>query len=288
MYQPENVDDLAKFLDKYTKKIDNGWEKTSPIRLSLLGYNQPSVVHRPVTSYPPPEFQYKTLHLDAKSASLGDNPAKVAALTDYDSTGTEGHGDRSTFKYTFDKYTELCGFSKVQLFMSTKDHDDMDVYVVLKKLDSNGAPLTHQNIPMKDLPAGTTLEQIPHNNIFKYVGPNGRLRASHRAVGQEPGYDAEKLALLSDAYVWHPHDREEKIVSGEIVKLDIMLWPGGMVFHEGESMSLQVMGHLPVIAEFEGLENNMVNYNKGQHVIHTGPDHPSTLYVALSSGAKEQ
>jgi hypothetical protein len=35
-YQPEYVEDLRKFFDRYLKGIKNGWEKTPRVRLSVL------------------------------------------------------------------------------------------------------------------------------------------------------------------------------------------------------------------------------------------------------------
>lgn len=280
--------DLARFLDRYTKGESNDWESTARIRLCLDGYNRPSVVDRPTLSYPPPEFTWEKLYLDSSSASLSRNQPTQDSVASYDATKyhdvfARGTEDRLAFRHRFEKYTELCGFSKVELYMSTDELDDMDVFVVIKKLDTEGNVLTHQNIPMEDLPQGTTYKDIPVENIWQYVGPNGRLRASHRAVTEEPGYDPAKLTLLSDAYVYHAHDHEDKIEPGKAVKMDIMLWPGGMIFDKGESMSLEVMGHIPIIPEFTGLEKNMPNHNKGKHMIHTGLEHPSTLLVALSA-----
>jgi predicted acyl esterase len=38
--QKENADDLQKFYDRYLKGIDNGWEQTPRVRLSLLNFNK--------------------------------------------------------------------------------------------------------------------------------------------------------------------------------------------------------------------------------------------------------
>lgn len=186
------------------------------------------------------------------------------------------------FTHTFQQYTELCGWSKVTLHASAESSDDMDIYVILRKLDKNGTPLISYNIPWKDLPEGTTDADIPLENVYRYVGPNGRLRASHRAVGTEPGLGEDQRALLSDAYVWHPHDKAEKLTKGEIVKLEMHLWPGGMIFEEGESMRLEIKGVHPAMPEFEPLLPLLPNHNKGKHTIHTGPSYPCTYMAPLS------
>ena len=40
LYQPATNDELQRFFDRYTKGIDNGWEKTPNVRVSLLGFNE--------------------------------------------------------------------------------------------------------------------------------------------------------------------------------------------------------------------------------------------------------
>lgn len=278
------MDDLQKFLDHYMISANNGWEKTPKYRLSLQGYNGPSVVDRAETTYPPPDFTYQTLYLDSSNNALSKSPIDSTHTTSYDAQARGGAFSR--FEYKFDQYTELCGFSKAKLFMSTSAHDDMDVYVLIRKLDAAGNPLEHFNIPFSDLPPGTTENDIPKENIFRYVGPNGRLRASHRAVVAEPGLSEQQRSLLGEAYVWHPHDKEEKLKGGEIVELDIHLWPGGMIFQKGESLSFQVSGFLQVRPEFEPLLERLVNPNVGSHTIHTGGKYASSLMVSLSTKEK--
>ena len=39
LYQPHNNDELQRFFDRYTKGIENDWETTPKVRVSLLGYN---------------------------------------------------------------------------------------------------------------------------------------------------------------------------------------------------------------------------------------------------------
>ncbi|KAL2837592.1 alpha/beta-hydrolase [Aspergillus pseudodeflectus] len=280
-YQPENLNDLQRFLDRYLYGRLNGWEFTPRIRLSLLGYNRLNVVNRPVESYPPSTFKFMDFYLDASSMKLSQTHVEQQASKKYFAENKSDPG--CGFVHKFDSYTELCGFSRVELFMSTPDHDDMDVYVVIRKLDKEGNALQSLNIPFEHLPPGTTANDIPYENIFRYVGPNGRLRASHRATGNEPYLTREENHLLSEGYVWHPHDREEKLRKGQIVKLDIGLWAGGMIFDKGEAMRLDILGSSPLVPEYEGLEDNVLNPNVGWHVIHTGGDYASKLRVALSN-----
>lgn len=42
MYQPETNDELQRFLDRYTKGIQNDWEETPQVRVSILRFNQVS------------------------------------------------------------------------------------------------------------------------------------------------------------------------------------------------------------------------------------------------------
>lgn len=284
IYQQHNIDELQQFFDKYLKGDNNGWEKTPKMRVSLLGYNRPSVVNRPIATYPPHNFKWNTLYLDGMTTTLQAKPRPNEEVSSYDSTADWSYPPKEYvgFTHTFNKYTELCGFAKAELFMSTPDHNDMDVHIIIRKLDSYGNPVVHFNIPFKDLPAGTTEKDIPIENIWRYVGPNGRLRASHRAVGDEPDYPSEKLALMSKAYVWHPHNKEEKFESNKIVKLDISLWAGGMIFDAGESMRLDILGHEPRIPEFDGLDKMLKNFNVGRHQVYTGGKYPSSLLIALS------
>lgn len=69
--------------------------------------------------------------------------------------------------------------------MSCADLDDMDVYVILRKLDRSGKALLSYNIPFEYQKAGTTADMIADENIYKHVGPSGRLRASKRAFTTE-------------------------------------------------------------------------------------------------------
>ncbi|KAH6711707.1 Alpha/Beta hydrolase protein [Leptodontidium sp. MPI-SDFR-AT-0119] len=247
-------DELQRFLDRYLL-----------VRVSLLRYNRPAIVHRPEDNYPPSRTQYHTLYLDSGNGSLSYECPKTPATASYTADSWDDEG--SHFTYTFSKYTEILGPSKVKLFMSTKDKDDMDVYVIIHKLDVDGKDLLCLNVPLDQQPPGTVFENIDDMALYKYHGPTGRLRASKRALGQDPSLWEEQRNSQAPTELWRPYDQEEKVAAGTVVELDIPIWPAGMVFEAGESMRLEVKGHDHRLHEYENLHLMLKNLNVGTHTI---------------------
>ncbi|QKX62957.1 uncharacterized protein TRUGW13939_10125 [Talaromyces rugulosus] len=283
LYQKWANDDLQKFFDRYLYGKANDWELTPKVRHSLLGFNRECILNRPEPAYPPSYVAHRTFFLDSQTGTLneGDTPGKLSSIS-YVSDSWDDDG--AHFVHKFSSYTELIGYSQVKLYMSCTETDDLDVYVICRKLDASGQPLMQLNIPLEALPGVTTAEDVPCLNIFKYLGPNGRLRASHRELGADPTLNKEQSAMLAPAVTWHPHNQEDKIPPGEIVCLDIPLWPSGIIFEAGESIRLEIKGHEVTLPEFPALDRVPRNLNRGKHVIHTGPDHPSSIVLSLASG----
>ena len=252
------------------------------MRHSLLGFNRDSIVNRPEPVYPPSYVEHRTFFLDGKTATMneGGAPGEPSSIS-YQSDSWDDDG--AHFVHKFSTYTELIGYSQVKLYMSCADTDDLDVYVICRKVDADGQLLMQMNIPLEALPAGTTAEDVPNLNIFKYLGPNGRLRASHRQVSADPTLTKEQTAMLAPAVAWHPHDSEDKIPPGQIVCLDIPLWPSGIIFEPGESIRLEIKGHEVTLPEFPALDRVPTNLNCGKHVVHTGTEYPSSIVLSLAS-----
>lgn len=285
LYQPEANDDLQRFLDRYLLGKNNGWEFTPKVRLSLLRFNGPPISFRAEDSFPPSRTQYKTLFLDAAIKSLEpESPAQDSSIS-YQSDSWDDDGVQ--FTWVFSQYTEICGFSKAKLFMSCNDLDDLDVYVIIRKLDRDGKPLHHFNIPLRDMLPGTRPQDVPDDNVRKYVGPNGRLRASMRLIAEDPAVTSEMRACQDPTEVWYPCTKVQKVPRGEIVELDIGIWPGGMVFDQGESLSFEVKGHDPILPEYPALYRKFENQNTGRHWIHTGGRYPSCLTLPFLAGASQ-
>lgn len=167
--------------------------------------------------------------------------------------------------------------------MSCDDLDDMDVYVIIRKLDRYGKPLLNYNIPFEYQKPGTTPDMIDDENIYKYVGPSGRLRASKRAATtEEPDMLESRKENQEPTELFFPHDKSEKVPLGQVVELKIPIWAGGIVFDEGESLRLEIKGHDPILPEYPALIKGPKNLNKGQHIVHTGGEFLSILTVPLT------
>jgi uncharacterized protein len=283
MYQKWTIDDLQKFFDRYLYGKANDWQSTPKVRHSLLGFNRDCVVNRPEPVYPPSYVEHRTFFLEGKTKMMNDGgvPSQPSSIS-YQSDSWDDDG--AHFIHKFSTYTELIGYSQVKVYMSCAETDDLDVYVICRKLDGDGQPLIQMNIPLDAFPAGTTAEDVPNLNVFKYLGPNGRLRASHRQLSADPTLTEEQTAMLAPAVAWHPHDSEDKIPPGQVICLDIPLWPSGIIFEAGESIRLEIKGHEVTLPEFPALDRVPENLNRGKHVVHTGPEYPSSIVLSLASG----
>ena len=65
---PANQKDLLKFFDRYLKGIDNGWESTPRVRVSVLDPGGTDEVNVPYTGWPLKETKYQKFYLDAAYA----------------------------------------------------------------------------------------------------------------------------------------------------------------------------------------------------------------------------
>lgn len=174
-------------------------------------------------------------------------------------------------------------FLKLKVFISCDDMDDMDVYVILRKLNRSGEPLLNYNIPWEHQKPDTTADMIPDENIYKYVGPSGRLRASKRAcTTEEPDMLESRKKNQEPTELFFPHEKSEKVPAGQVVELKIPIWAGGICFDEGESLRLEIKGHDPILPEYPALRKGPKNLNKGRHVIYTGGKFSSSLTIPLT------
>jgi predicted acyl esterase len=160
----------------------------------------------------------------------------------------------TAFHVKFDADIELTGSMAVRLYTETERADDADVYVFVRKCDTEGQPL----LPL--LPAGAPV-----------LGAKGQLRASHRALDESSVVGAPVQR----------HDVHQPLAPGDIVELNVPVWPMGMVWHAGEQLELVVTTRdlFPTGALVTGPPqfDDAAKSENGNLRIHTGASFPSYL-----------
>ena len=254
-YDPVNEADMLKFFDHYMKGIDNGWEETPKVRLSVLDNGGEDIVERIEEDFPLKRQQLKELHLDAADMTIKETAPESEASASY--CGWDGKG-MAKFRYTFTEESEIVGYINVKLFVESFGYNDLDLFVRAQVLDENGDVLWHY--PVKDIP-----------KFGPYSGPTSRQRVSLRAI------DPEK-STVNEPY--HPFNQVEKLLPGEIVPVEIGLFPTGLRFHKGQILELQIAGY-PFFELPGGFGDTMKvgTDNNGTHIIHTGGQYDSKMIV---------
>ncbi|KAJ1325493.1 hypothetical protein MN608_08686 [Microdochium nivale] len=273
LYTDETVEDLQLYFDHYLKDRDNGWEKTPRVRVSVMRYNDEPEHNHPFSKWPLPEAKPTTLHLTHEGYLTESPSATESSLSyqaDHPALQIDAQEEELSFEYTFARRTYLIGYPRVVLHMSTTEADDMDVFVCLRKADASGKVLRNINIPLADL--GMEADEVPLVNPLVHTGPTGILRASHRKIDE---------AKSVPHWPFHPHESTEPLKEGQIAKLDIGIWPTGIVFEAGEKLLLRVAGHHMALVDFAPLRGAFKTQNKGRHNVHVGGKYDSHLILPL-------
>jgi hypothetical protein len=228
------MDDLQKLYDCFAKgKTDNGWDGTPHLRLSLIGFNGSVACtieereEKGETSFPLARTENRKLFLDNASLALSSSVPSEGGVASYD-----GHSDSSEIRYsfTFDKYTELSGYPWACLYVSCKEHHDMDVNIMIRRRGINGNNLVWNNFPVPVIE-----RELQNSNVAKYRGVNSMLHASHQVSAESKAHP--------DARPSHTHRHARKLVKGNVYKIKIPTFPIGMVFGAGEGIDSIVAEH---------------------------------------------
>ena len=265
-YDEANVEDLRRFFDHFLKEEDNGWEQTPRVRYAVLDLQGGDRVAVAADEFPPSTVTLAKYYLDGRSRTLGPVAPADKATVSYQ---VESNPDLVSFVMRFEHETTLVGYPKAHLWVEAQGSDDMDLFVLVQKLDAYGTPLQQFTVPNHSARAHDITERGA--SILRYKGSDGRLRASLRHLDQ---------ALTTDAVPAHTFDRVEKLSSGEVVDLEIDLLPIGLAFHPGEHLRLVISGRHLLGTMMPGTRE-YVPANSGSHIIHTGGDHASYLQLPV-------
>jgi len=247
----EYTEELRRFFDYFLKDVKNGWENTPRVRLSILDPGGIDEVNRPEREWPLARTRYEKLYLDASTNSLSPRPVTNESAVRYKSDDNQSE---VTFTIEFKGDAEYTGYVSLHLWIETDTADDADIFVLLQKLNSDDKPVS---------------------GGFGFIGPDGRLRASHSRLD---------TSRSTPWLPYHPHDREEFLKPGKVVPLDIEIRPMGMRWHSGEKLQLIVAGY-NVLSRFrKGMPGGMnlpgpITRNNGYHIIHSGGGYDSYLLM---------
>ena len=254
-----------RFFGHFLKGEANGWDRQARVQLQVRHLDR--FVERHEHEWPLARTRWTKLYLDT-AGTLNREPSKSAEAVTFDALG-----DGLTFiSRPVDAETEITGPLAARLYISSST-PDADLFLIFRVFTS-------------DLREVVFMGAIdPHTPVAQ-----GWLRASHRKL--DP-----KLSTLWRPY--HTHDARQPLRPGEIVPLDIELWPTSIVVPAGCRLALTVRGRDYEYAKTTGARlSNFKNELKGcgpflhddprdrpkavfagRTTLHTGPQQPA--YVLL-------
>ncbi|MCD8148799.1 MAG: CocE/NonD family hydrolase [Clostridiales bacterium] len=271
-YQPEHLEDLKRFFDRYLKGIRNGWEYTPTVRLDVTdAYEYDYQKGRPELAFPLPRTKYTKLYLDADKMEMQKDPVEAASKVIYDANREKIH-----FDYVFPEETELTGHTKLKLWVEADGYNNMDLFVVMEKLSSDGETIGLSYVNDRSSFGSTNPMKM---NVWSpakgldamYPGPMGRMRVSRRKLDEN---------LSTDYFPVQANDCDEYLKPGEVVPVEIEIWPISRIWHKGQTLRITICGVYDrgenwTFAEFPQYTN------KGNHIIHTGGQYDSYLQVPV-------
>jgi predicted acyl esterase len=253
-YQPENVERLRRFFDHFLLGRETGLDVWPRVRFEVRERFYAGE-YREDEGWPPTGTEYRPLFLDARHGALVSEPVGEAGEVRYDAR--EG---RAEFTHRFETATDLVGSMALRLWVQADGATDMDLFVALQKLDARG-----QAVPFSFF---NSLEDGPV--------ALGWLRVSHREL------DPARSTL---GQPWHTHCREVLLEPGEVVAVEVEIWPSGTRFAAGEQLRLIVQGS-DVYKYPPGIVNigHSQTRNAGTHIIRTGGRYDSHLLIPVLAG----
>jgi uncharacterized protein len=248
--------------------MPNGWDKQPRVQLQVRHPGEKFVL-RHENEWPLARTKWTHFHLDPKDMRLSAAPFAGERSIAYDATG-EG----LTFSTPpLERETEITGPSALKLFISSST-TDADLFAVLRVFDPKGKEILFQGALDPKTPVG-----------------QGWLRASQRKLD----------SLRSLPYrPFHAHDESRPLKPGEVVELDIEIWPTCIVVPAGYRIALTIRGkdyeHGGEAASLSNMKNPMRGCGPfihddptdrplaifgGKVTLHFGPGRQSSLVLPV-------
>jgi predicted acyl esterase len=255
-YSPEVQKLTRDFMDCFLKDdTSSSFLDTPPVRLEVHSNRDEIHEVRYENEWPIARTQYTKLHLNGQPQSLSpDQPEKQMEVVYSAKKG------KALFDFKFTKDTELSGYMKLRVWVEARSEkageaspDDMALFIAVNKLDQD--------------------ENSVHFNgsvgINEDMVTRGWCKVSRREL--DPVESTE----------WHPVQKgtsEQKLKTGEIVPVDIELYPSSTFFAAGESLQL-IVAPDEIIPSPPYRKSTACNH--GKHVLHFGGEYDSYLQVPV-------
>jgi hypothetical protein len=271
-YTEEGRQDQVRFLDYWLKGIDNGVMDEPPVKLAIRK-GRDEIEWRHEQEWPLARTQWTKLHFDlsaADSAALVEtNPATTASRTyqafnlgtmgstSAASSQVMGGGIRPGMGIALQTSPlpadlEVTGPLMANIWVSSAT-EDMDLFLTLRNFDADGNEVMETGQQGAPVPVA-----------------KGWLRVSHRQL--DP-------ALSLPYRPYHAHKRRLYLKPGEIVEVQVEIWPTSMVFRRGHRIRLDVQPRDG--AGSAGYLHYHADYNTGTNTVYAGGDKPSYLLLPV-------
>ncbi len=242
-----------RFFDYFLHGKKNGWEKQPRVRLQVRHADK--FVARGEQEWPLKSTKWTKLHLNPSDGTLSEKRATSKAVKNF-----KAMGDGVTFlSAPIPHDTEITGPSALKLFVSSSTKD-ADIFAVVRVFTGD----------LKEVVFQGAID--PHTPVAQ-----GWLRASHRKLDKK----------LSTPYrPYHTHDKKQPLKKGEVVELNVEIWPTSIVVPAGHRIGLSIRGKdYEYAGPSGGKLSNFKNELKGcGPFLHNDPlDRPSNIFGGVTS-----
>jgi predicted acyl esterase len=277
-YTDEGRQDQLRFFDYWLKGINNGVMDEPPVKLAIRK-GRDEIEWRHENEWPIARTEWTKFYFDLSPPAAGapanrgglvaDCPKETSSRT-YDSSSLGSMGSTSAASSqvmgggikpgmgialetpALAHDLEVTGPLAASFWVSSTT-EDMDLFLTLRNFDSDGNEV---------LETGQQGTPVP---VAK-----GWLRVSHRELDPE-------LSLPYRPY--HKHRHRQFLKPGEIVKVEVEIWPTSMVFRKGHRIRLDIQPRDGV-----GSQSYMhyhADYNIGTNTIYAGGERESYLLLPV-------
>jgi len=218
-----------RFFDHFLKGADNGWDRQPRVQLQVRHPGERFLL-RHENEWPIARTKWTRFYLDPRGMRLTTEPLAEEGSIAYDAM-SEGVGFSTP---PLERETEIIGPSALKLFISSSTAD-ADIFAVLRIFDARDKEVLFQGALDPKTPVG-----------------QGWLRVSQRKL--DPGRSLPYRPF-------HTHDEKQPLTPGDVLEIDVEIWPTCIVVPAGYRIALSIRGrdyeHDGAAATLSNMKNPM-------------------------------